>query len=125
MATIPACFVSNDILIVVVLTHISYQFKVLQNFLKHMVEISYKQMIEDGDMDNSKTDMDTSTIPWKYLHKALQTAVGYHTAILDIASEMESTFSKLLLVAVLDTLILICVSIYHASTVRNSGQQHA
>ncbi|KAF2889959.1 hypothetical protein ILUMI_16214, partial [Ignelater luminosus] len=115
MSAFTAAFVSTDLLIVAVLAHISYQFKVLQNFLKQMVEISYKHMIEDGGMDNSRTDMDTSTIPWKYLRETLKTAVGYHQAILDIASEMETVFSKLLLVAFLDTIIMICVSIYHAS----------
>lgn len=62
-------------------------------------------------------DMDASAIPWKYLHGTLKTAVGYHQAILDITSEMETSFSKLLLVAFLDTIIMICISIYHASKV--------
>lgn len=46
MSAFTAAFVSTDLLICAVLAHISYQFKVLQNFLRQMVKISYKRMID-------------------------------------------------------------------------------
>ncbi|KAF2901547.1 hypothetical protein ILUMI_04640, partial [Ignelater luminosus] len=49
-------------------------------------------MQERGSHD-LETDTTTSIIPWEYLHRPLKLGVNYHTAILDIASELEETFS--------------------------------
>ncbi|KAF2880206.1 hypothetical protein ILUMI_25965, partial [Ignelater luminosus] len=102
-----------DLLICSVLMNICYQFKVLQNFLKQMVEVSHKPMVEKQGLPNSeKVEIDTSIVLCKYLEKTLKTAVSYHVAILDIASEIETTFSELLLMAFLVTLAILCISVY-------------
>ncbi|KAF2880208.1 hypothetical protein ILUMI_25967 [Ignelater luminosus] len=102
-----------DLLICSVLMNICYQFKVLQNFLKQMVEVSHKRIVENKCLPSpEKVEIDTSIIPCKYLEETLKTAVSYHVAILDIASEIEATFSELLLLAFLVTLAVLCISVY-------------
>ncbi|KAF2896695.1 hypothetical protein ILUMI_09482, partial [Ignelater luminosus] len=109
-----------DLLICSTLVHVSYQFKILQNFLEQMVEVSYKNMIEvKCHLHDHEEETDNATISSRYLHEIIKRAVSYHVAILDVAFDIETTFSELLLMSFLVTLALVCISVFHMAMATN------
>ncbi|KAF2886103.1 hypothetical protein ILUMI_20070, partial [Ignelater luminosus] len=114
-----AC-VTIDLLICSTLVHVSYQFKVLQNFLEQMVEVSQKRMIEvKCQLQDHEKETNTSTISCRYLQDTIKRAVSYHVAILNVAFDIETTFSELLLMSFLITLALVCISVFHMAMATN------
>ncbi|KAF2893848.1 hypothetical protein ILUMI_12325, partial [Ignelater luminosus] len=109
-------FSASDLLAATALAHISYQFKILQHYIRNIRKSCYKEMLEDKNMiENNDSNYDTSLIPWKYLKRGLTRIVEYHLAIINIAEEVESIFSGLLLVVFISTLAMVALVIYRLS----------
>ncbi|KAF5270182.1 hypothetical protein FQR65_LT05662 [Abscondita terminalis] len=105
-----AIFTTIDLLIAAVLCHVSFQFKILQNYIRKLISTNEK----DPDSNLS--------IPWKVLRKSQTKFIEYHNAILDIGKEMEDVFSPLLLIVYLGTIGVLCFETYRGSMATNSVQ---
>ncbi|KAF2896693.1 hypothetical protein ILUMI_09480, partial [Ignelater luminosus] len=84
-----------------------------------MVEVSRKRMIEKCQLQDHEKQTNTSTISSRYLQDAIERAVSHHVAILDVAFDIETTFSELLLMSFLITLALVCISVFHMAMATN------
>ncbi|XP_031353882.1 odorant receptor 49b-like isoform X1 [Photinus pyralis] len=124
-------FTATDLLIASVLAHISYQFKILQNYVRRLVKdtyiVDYKVNLFGVCMKinclqgnpNLEISKATALIPWKYLQRSHVKFLKYHLAVIDIAREMEEAFSTLLLLVYLGTIGLLCFEIYRGSVLTN------
>ncbi|KAF2904740.1 hypothetical protein ILUMI_01434, partial [Ignelater luminosus] len=70
-------------------------------------------------LQDHEEETDTSTIFCRYLQDAVKRAVSYHVDILNVAFEIETTFSNLLLMSFLVTLALVCIFVYHVAMATN------
>ncbi|KAF2900920.1 hypothetical protein ILUMI_05266, partial [Ignelater luminosus] len=86
---------------------------------QQMVEVSHTRKIEKSQLQDHEKETDTSTISCRYLHDTIKRAVSYHVAILNVAFDIETTFSKLLLMSFLVTLALVCISVFHMAMANN------
>ncbi|KAF2898513.1 hypothetical protein ILUMI_07661, partial [Ignelater luminosus] len=102
MNSFAAYFSATDLITAAILVHISFQFKLLQNYIKEIVKVSYKEMLmdkctpdficyDDNDLCGEK-EIDNTLIDWKYLKRTLKNAVEYHLAIISIVNELENMF---------------------------------
>ncbi|KAK5641382.1 hypothetical protein RI129_009929 [Pyrocoelia pectoralis] len=110
-------FTATDLLIASVLAHISFQFKILQNYLKRLVKDTYLVDFK-GESKLEMTEA-ASKIPWKFLQKSYMKFLSYHLSVIEIAREMEEAFSPLLLLVYLGTIGLLCFEIYRGSMLTN------
>uniref|UniRef100_A0A1Y1LDH0 Odorant receptor n=1 Tax=Photinus pyralis TaxID=7054 RepID=A0A1Y1LDH0_PHOPY len=110
-------FTATDLLIASVLAHISYQFKILQNYMTRLVKDTY--IVDYKGNPNVEMSKATPLIPWKYLQRSHVKFLKYHLAVIDIAREMEEAFSTLLLLVYLGTIGLLCFEIYRGSVLTN------
>ncbi|KAF2889866.1 hypothetical protein ILUMI_16307 [Ignelater luminosus] len=118
MSCYAGCFCATDLLAAAALAHISYQFKILQHYIKNVMKFCYKEMLKEASTVKSKmANYDTSLIPWKYLKNGLSKIVDYHLAIIDIAEELENIFSGMLLVVFISTLAVVSLVIYRLSLI--------
>ncbi|KAF5287478.1 hypothetical protein FQA39_LY04106 [Lamprigera yunnana] len=113
-------FTATDLLIASVLAHISYQFQILQNYMRRLVKDTYTTDFK-GDESLGIT-VKTTLIPWELLRKKQSQFIKYHIEIIDIARKMEEAFSVLLLLVYLGTIGLLCFEIYRGSMVTNYMQ---
>ncbi|KAF2888213.1 hypothetical protein ILUMI_17960 [Ignelater luminosus] len=121
-----AYFSATDLITAAVLVHISFQFKLLRNYIKTIVRRSYKEMLLDtcstsdliccdGNYPFRQQEIDSSLIDWKYLKQALKNIVEFHLAIMGIANELENMFSSLLLLVFVSTLGLLALLVFRIS----------
>ncbi|XP_071056027.1 odorant receptor 4-like [Onthophagus taurus] len=103
---------SCDALIIGILSHISNQFKMLQNAAKCMIQNAYE---EAKNKKNIKKEFEINEIPLNILEKHLEEIIYYHNSIIELANQFEELFSLLLLGLFLATLFILCFIMYHAS----------
>ncbi|KAF2894047.1 hypothetical protein ILUMI_12127, partial [Ignelater luminosus] len=112
-------FVVTDLAAAAILAHVSYQFKILQNNIENIIELSYQDMLMDSHQttrtNNSK--IDPSLIPWKYLEKNLADVVEYHLAVEGIADEFENAFGTLFLLVFVCSLGMLAFMLYHLTMI--------
>ncbi|KAF2900706.1 hypothetical protein ILUMI_05480 [Ignelater luminosus] len=118
MALYAGYFCATDLTTAAILAHISYQFKMLQHYIRNVVKLTYKKMLKESNMiENEVTNFDASLIPWQYLKSSLTRIVEYHLAIINIAQQLEDVFSGLLLIVFVSTLAMVALMIYRVSLV--------